>query len=152
MRWAQVLDCERRDGLVIVDTDPFKLPFVWTLLRTGLITEIEWTLQREVAQEGFAAGRYVLADLFVVADIDLATLRARRNADASRTRGNFERQAAVRQMDRRWYSAVDRLDPGRVTFGLPEGGLAPALLAKGQRHERTGRALFDRLMAELARL
>lgn len=46
-------------------------------------------MQRDVAREAFAAGRYALADVFLVADIDIATLRARRDADATRTRRNF---------------------------------------------------------------
>ena len=33
-RWKEVLAREARDGLVVVDTDPFKLLFVWTLFRT----------------------------------------------------------------------------------------------------------------------
>jgi hypothetical protein len=149
-RWEEVLARESRDGLVVVDTDPFKLHFVWTLLRTGQINEVEWTMQRDAARDAFAAGRYALADLFLVSDVDDATLRARREGDPSRTRRNFERHALLRDSLLRWYRAIDRLDPGRVVFGLPAAGITPDLLAKGKRATRSGLALFDRLMRELA--
>lgn len=151
-RWTDVLAREKRDGLVIVDTDPFKLHYVWTLLKTGQAPEIAWTLQRDAARDAFAAGRYALADVFLVSDVDDETLRARRESDPTRTRRNFERHARLRDSLLRWYSAIDRLEPGRVVFGLPEEGLAPALLAKGERRERSGSVLFDRLMRELEAL
>lgn len=151
-RWQEVLERETRDGLAVVDTDPFKLHFVWTLFRTEQITEIEWTMQRDVARDAFAAGRYALADVFLVSDVDDATLRARRDTDPARTRRNFERHIRLRDSLMRWYSAVDRLEPGRVVFGLPVAGITPDLLAKGKRTTRSGRQLFDRLMGELAAL
>jgi hypothetical protein len=149
-RWDEVLAREARDGLVVVDTDPFKLHFVWTLFRTGQVSEVEWTSQRDAARDAFASGRYALADVFLVSDVDDATLRARRDADPSRTRRNFERHVLLRDSLLRWYSAIDRLEPGRVVFGLPAGGIAPELIAKGKRTTRSGRELFDRLMKELA--
>ena len=151
-RWQDVLAREARDGLVVVDTDPFKLHFVWTLFKTGEVSEVEWTMQRDVARDAFGAGRYALADAFLVSDVDDATLRARREADKSRTRSNFERHILLRDALLRWYSAVDRLEPGRVVFGLPADGISPDLLAKGKRERRSGPELFDHLMNELASL
>jgi hypothetical protein len=151
-RWDEVLAREARDGLVVVDTDPFKLHYVWTLFRTGQIGELDWTMQRDAARNAFSSGRYALADAFLVSDIDAATLRARRESDPSRTRRDFERHVLLRDSLLRWYGAIDRLEPGRVVFGLPAGGLSPDLLAKGKRARRSGRELFDELMMELARL
>ena len=149
-RWEEVLAREARDGLVVVDTDPFKLHFVWTLFRTGQVSEVEWTMQRDAARDAFASGRYALADVFLVSDVDIDTLRARREADPSRTRRNFERHVLLRDTLLRWYGAIDRLEPGRVVFGLPAGGIAPELVAKGKRARRSGLELFDELMKELA--
>jgi len=150
-RWEEVLAREARDGLVVVDTDPFKLHFVWTLFRTGQVSEVEWTMQRDAARDAFATGRYALADLFLVSNVDDATLRTRRESDPSRTRRNFERHVLLRDSLLRWYSAIDRLEPGgRVVFGLPAAGITPDLLAKGKRARRSGPELFDRLMSELA--
>ena len=151
-RWEEVRSRESRDGLVVVDTDPFKLHFVWTLVRTGQVGELQWTTQRDAARGAFAAGRYALADVFLVSDIDDATLRARRDADPSRTRRNFERHVLLRDSLLRWYRAIDRLEPGRVVFGLPPDGVTPDLIAKGKRARRSGLELFDQLMAELAAL
>jgi hypothetical protein len=149
-RWEQVLAREARDGLVVVDTDPFKLHFVWTLFRTGQVSEVEWTMQRDAARDAFATGRYALADLFLVANLDDAALRARRENDPTRTRRNFERHVLLRDSLLRWYSAIDRLEPGRVVFGLPSDGITPDLIAKGKRANRSGLDLFDQLMSELA--
>jgi len=149
-RWEEVLAREARDGLVVVDTDPFKLHFVWTLFRTGQVGEVEWTMQRDAARDAFASGRYALADVFLVSDVDIDTLRARREADPSRTRRNFERHVLLRDTLLRWYGAIDRLEAGRVVFGLPAGGIAPELVAKGKRARRSGLELFDELMKELA--
>jgi hypothetical protein len=145
-RWREVLERERRDGLVIVDTDPFKLHFAWTLWPTGRATESSWLAQRDAAREAFAAGRYALADAFLVSDIDSATLRARRDADATRTRRNFETHVTLRDSLLRWYTVIDTLEPGRVRFGLPEGGVPPELMALGPRRLRSGAALFERLL------
>jgi hypothetical protein len=149
-RWEQVLAREARDGLVVVDTDPFKLHFVWTLLRSGQISEVEWTMQRDAARDAFASRRYALADVFLVSDVDDATLRARRDADPSRTRTNFERHVLLRDSLLRWYRAIDRLEPGRVVFGLPAEGITPELIARGKRARQSGLELFDELMKELA--
>jgi hypothetical protein len=149
-RWHSVLAQEARDGLVVVDTDPFKLHYVWTLFRSGQISEIEWVMQRDAARDAFGSGRYALADVILVSDVDVETLRARREADPSRTRRNFERHVVLRDALLRWYEAIDRLEPGRVVFGLPAGGLLPDLIAKGKRARRSGFELFDELMSELA--
>ena len=151
-RWEQVLEREMRDGLVVVDTDPFKLHFVWTLFKNGQVTEVEWAVQRDVARDAFAASRYALADVFLVSNVDDATLRARRENDLSRTRRNFERHVRLRDSLLRWYRAIDRLEPGRVVFGLPLDGITPGLLAKGKRATRSGPELFDHLMRELEAL
>jgi len=148
-RWEEVLRRERRDGLVVVDTDPFKLHFVWTLWQSAQTTELEWKMQRDGMRDAFAAERCGLADLVLVSDIDEATLRARRSADTTRTRGNFERHARLRESLLTWYRAVDRLEPGRVCFYLPDEGLTPQLIAKGSRKARSGADLFERLIAAL---
>jgi hypothetical protein len=148
-RWQKVLEREARDDLVVVDTDPFKLLYVWTLFRTGQVSETEWTMQRDLARDAFAAGRYGLADVFLVSDVDDATLRVRRDADPSRTRRNFERHVLLRDSLLRWYRAIDRLEPGRVFFGLPAKGLTADVLARGKRETRSGLGLFDNLMREI---
>ena len=148
-RWKLVLDRERRDGLVVVDVDPFKLHYVWTLWSTGQVPQREWDLQREASRAAFSAGDYALADLYLVSDVDEAGLRARRDADTTRMRRGFDRHVLLRESLLRWYRAIDALEPGRVRFELPEAGLTPDLLALGPRHVRSGSALFDALLNAL---
>jgi hypothetical protein len=148
-RWNEVLELERRNGLVVVDVDPFKLHYVWTKWRTGTATEAEWTLQRDAARDAFAAGRYCLADLFLVSDISIEELRRRRDADTTRTRRSFEVHVQLRDSLLAWYRAIDALEPGRVLFGLPDDGLPARILTLGPRAERSGAVLFDRLLSLL---
>jgi hypothetical protein len=148
-RWRQVLEREQRDGLVVVDVDPFKLHYVWTLWRTGQVPQLEWDLQREASRKAFSAGEYALADLYLVSDVDEATLRTRRDADTTRTRHGFERHVLLRESLLHWYRAIDELEPGRVRFGLPDSGLTPDLLKLGRRQLRSGADLFERLLARL---
>ena len=149
-RWREVLERERRDGLVVVDVDPFKLHYVWTLWRSGQASEREWDLQREMSRAAFNAGEYGLADLYLVSDVTAETLRARREADTTRERRGFERHVLLRDALLRWYRAIDELEPGRVRFGLPKAGLTPDLLAVGPRRVRSGAELFERLLARLS--
>jgi hypothetical protein len=149
-RWAQVLKREQRDGLVVVDVDPFKLHYVWTLWRTGQVPDLEWDLQREASRKAFSAGEYALSDLYLVSDVDETTLRARRDADTTRMRRGFERHVLLRDSLLRWYRAIDELEPGRVRFGLPEQGLTPELLTIGPRRVRSGAGLFDALLDVLS--
>src|SRR5882672_11372274 len=149
-RWAEVHAREERDGVVVVDTDPFKLHFTWSLYQIGYTTRRGWELMRDVAREAFVTGRYGLADLIYVSDVDEATLRARRDGDPTRTRRNFERHVKLRDSTLRWYSLIEAIEPGRVVFGLPESGIDPKLLALGPRRVRSGAELFDRLVAALA--
>jgi hypothetical protein len=148
-RWAEVREREQRDRLVVVDTDPFKLHFTWTLYKSGQTTRQAWELMRDVSREAFVAGRYGLADLMYVSDVDIATLHARRAGDPTRTRRNFERHVKLRDSLLRWYRVIDALEPGRVVFGLPKSGIDPKLLALGPRRDRSGTELFDRLVAAL---
>lgn len=150
-RWEAVLERERRDGLVVVDTDPFKLHFTWTLYQEGMATRRQWELERDTSRAAFAGGRYGLADLVFVAAIDEATLRRRRDADATRTRRNFDRHVRLRDALLTWYRAIDALEPGRVVFELPDTGLAEHHLALGKRTVRSGAVLFDRLLGRLER-
>jgi len=89
-------------------------------LAHGQVSDLEWDLQREASRKAFSAGEYALADLYLVSEIDETTLRARRNADTTRTRRGFERHVHLRDSLMHWYRAIDELESGRVRFGLPD--------------------------------
>lgn len=150
-RWHEVVERERRDGLVVVDTDPLKLHFTWSLYEVGYASRREWELARDVAREAVASSRYGLADLVFVSDVDETTLRVRRDGDATRTRRNFERHVRLRETTLRWYRAVAEIDARRVVFGLPDDGIRPEHLALGPRPDRYDLTLFDELVARLER-
>jgi hypothetical protein len=109
-----------------------------------------WPWERDVARDAFACGRFGPADLIYVSDVDDATLRARREGDATRARRCFARHVKLRDSLLDWYRSIDSLEPGFVVFGLPETGIADERLALGPRCERSGARLFDALVARLA--
>ena len=150
-RWHEVMEREQRDGLVVVDTDPLKLHFTWSLFEVGYASRREWELARDAARDAVASARYGFADLAFVSDADEATLRARRDADTTRSRRNFERHVRLRDTTLDWYRAIATLDPRRVVFGLPDDGIREEHLALGPRPDRYDVVLFDRLVATLER-
>jgi hypothetical protein len=91
-------------------------------------------------------GRLGLADAVLVGLPDVATLRSRRDEDPTRRRRNFATHVQLREPLRQWYAALDDLDPGRVVWDLPAGGV-PELPAP--RPGRTCPGLLDALIDAL---
>ena len=143
-RWARAEELEFRDGTAVCDTDPFKLHYSWCRWRVGDMRYWEWGYHRDAAGAAFASGDLGLADLVVYFDDEVEKLRARRRGDAGRRRHRFDLHLRLRAPLREWYAAVDRLDPGRVAWEGPDG-----VREGSPRAERTGVALFGRLLQEL---
>jgi len=98
-------------------------------------------------RELFAQERLGLADLILVEIPDPATLAARRQADTTRRRQNFDLHRQLAGPLRDWYQAVEQLDPTRVRWELPVTGIPGTTL--GPRHNRTGTDTFDTLISQL---
>jgi hypothetical protein len=148
-RWHEANRLESEMGLAVCDTDPFKLHYAWSLWRIGEIAENRWRLAASLAARAFEDASLGLADLFLIADASPTELRRRREADLhgiGRSRGKFELHLLLREALHDWYDAVERLDPGRVRLELPIDGRLPA---PEPRLPRSGRSLFDALLAEL---
>jgi hypothetical protein len=148
-RWNTACALSERFGWVACDTDPFKLHWPWTLWIAGLAPLDYWESSREFFRCAFADGRLGLPDLVFFADLDAETLHRHKAGDPARTRSRHEMHIRISPSLRRWYLAMARLDPSRVEFRLPVNGLESKHLRLGRRTERSGLALFDRLMAEL---
>lgn len=150
-RWQRAVAADVSGEVVVLDGDPFKLYYTWASWRVGHIIESEWSEAVEAARHLFVEGDYGLADLILYADPSLAELRRRRDSDATRTRRNFELHTSMRPFFRSWYESMAQIDPRRVVWEHPPGGLNGELLALGQRPERSGPHLFDSLLARLER-
>jgi hypothetical protein len=74
---------------------------------------------------------------------DIATLDARKHADHTRRRSNFEVNRKLGPALRDWYGTLDQLDPGRVEWPLPDR--AP----DAGRRDRYGLELFIEWMERL---
>jgi hypothetical protein len=146
-RWHAALQAERRGGLAVCDTDPLKLHYVWSLWRTGHASRRQWRAELTATRLLFARHRLGIADLILVTIPDPAVLAARRRADLSRRRRNFDLHVQLAGPLRDWYHAVEQLDPPRVRWELPAAGIpGPAL---GPRRHRTGTEALEALISQL---
>jgi hypothetical protein len=146
-RWDAASQAEQHAGTAVCDTDPFKLHYVWSLWQTGHASRRQWHAELTATRQLFAQHRLGIADLILVAIPDPATLAARRRADPTRRRRNFNLHAKLAGPLHDWYHAVERLDPSRVRWELPSTGIPGTTLRT--RHDRTGTDAFDRLISQL---
>ena len=146
-RWHAAEQAERHTGTAVCDTDPFKLHYVWCLWRTGHATHRQWQAELTATRQLFAQHRLGIADLILIEIPDPATLAARRQADHTRRRRNFDLHAQLADPLRDWYHAVGQLDPTRVCWELPATGI-PSIITRPA-PDRTGTDVFDTLISLL---
>jgi len=144
-RWRAALALEQASSWVICDTDPLKLHYIWCLWQIGKARKQDWQLQLAATRDTFAQGRIGFADAYVVGQIDPALARQQALADLTRRRSKFELHVRLQPALLKWYSALDRVLPGRVQFGFPE-----ARPSVENQNERYSLQAFDRLIALLA--
>lgn len=144
-RWQAAREMDERTGLAVCDTDPLKLHYSYGLWRIGALAREHWLFERDLTREAVAEGRLGLADLYLVSRIGPDAARARRDADPSRTRRNFELHSRLGPPLIEWYGAVEAVLPERVIWTLPEGGV-PAARPRGKGHDLL---LFDALIDRL---
>ena len=145
-RWEAARRLEARADLAVCDTDPVKLHYAWCQWRVGDGTREDFDRAAACTRAQFADGRLGLADLVIVMDPDLDTLRRQREEDRTRSRGGFERHVRLKESLRRWYMAVERLESGHVLWWAP-GSLDE--IPHRTRQVRSGAELFDRLLRSL---
>lgn len=148
-RWRQAVAHDGHGELVVLDGDPSKLYFSWALRQEGALSEGEWQQAIETVRTQFATGDLGLADLVLYSDPGEHELRRRKASDRTRSRRNFERNTALRSHFHRWYQSLSALDPARVIWEHPAGGLTDAHLALGSRPSRSDPELLDRLLEGL---
>ena len=144
-RWRLARDMERRTGLAVCDTDPFKLHYSYGLWRIGALAGEHWRFERDLNRAAFAEGRLGFADLYLVSPIGADAARAQRDADPHRRRRNFDLHVRLGPALIDWYGAIETILPGRVVWELPEDGV-PAAAARDKAGDLV---LFDALMARL---
>ena len=147
-RWHAAVLAEQRSGTAVCDTDPLKLHYAWSLWQTGHASRCLWQAELSATRRLFAEHHLGVADLILVEIPDPAALAARRQADLTRRRRNFELHAQLAAPLRDWYRAVEQLEPCRVRWELPAAGV-PATTTLGPRHDRTGTDIFDTLISQL---
>jgi hypothetical protein len=146
-RWHAASQAERHTGTAVCDTDPLKLHYIWSLWQTGHASRRQWHAELTATRQLFAQHRLGIADLILIEIPDPATLAARRRADPTRRRRNFDLHAQLAGPLRDWYHAVEQLDPSRVRWELPPTGIPGNPLRP--RHDRTGADAFDSLISQL---
>ena len=146
-RWAEAVELERSTGVAVCDSDPLKLHYSWCLAVVGAEPWDRFQLELQRCRVAFAAGSLGLADLVVVSTASDEDLWRRKEADPSRRRRSFDLHVQLREPLLAWYTALERLSPGRVLWTLPEDDTV--LTTARPRPTRTDPALLDALVDQL---
>jgi hypothetical protein len=146
-RWHAARQAEQATGIAVCDTDPLKLHYIWSLWRTGHASTGQWHAELSATRQLFARHDLGIADLILVEIPDPATLTARRRADTTRQRRNFDLHRQLAGPLRDWYHAIEQLDPTRVHWELPTG--LPDTNTLGPRDNNTGTDTLDALIDQL---
>lgn len=146
-RWAQALELETEVEIAVCDSDPLKLHYSWCLAAVGAAPVDRFAAEAQRSRTAFESGRLGLADVVVLLAPEEQALRRQKLADATRRRRSFELHARLREPLLAWYSAVERVDPGRVFRDSPADF---ALLTEvAPRVNRSDPKLFDAVLAHL---
>lgn len=73
-RWSLASELARQTGLAVCDTDPLKLHFHWSLWRIGVLPDIHWRLEAELAREAVRTGDSALRT-FIWSRLSIPRLR-----------------------------------------------------------------------------
>jgi len=122
-RWAEAEELEQADGVAFCDSDPIKLHHVWGMAALGLAPRAPFDRELAVVRVAVQTGRLGFADAVLVGLPEVAELQRRRDADTTRRRRNFATLVQLREPLRQWYETLDKLDPGRVFWELPDTGV-----------------------------
>lgn len=145
-RWQAALATEAMSSWALCDSDPLKLHYIWSLWQIGEASEHDWRLELAATRETVAQRRIGFADCYIVGSIDPQLARERANADTTRRRRNFELHVRLQTALLNWYSAIEKVLPGRVQFGFPSE--MPALKSLDGRYALEA---FDQMIASLPR-
>jgi DNA polymerase III delta prime subunit len=111
-RWQRALSASAEAPLVVLDTDPWK--GVWY---NWLHADEGWPqidIVEPLLDTGLVNGRLGLPDLYLILETDVASLRARKVGDPTRTRRNHERHVARLPDFTRYVDALQAVMPLRV--------------------------------------
>jgi hypothetical protein len=144
-RWFAACAIERSKGLAVCDTDPLKLHYIWSLWQIGVAPERYWHEERIATRLAIADGRLGFADIYLVKRIDPQLARQQRDADATRSRRNFDLHVKLHHPLMAWYRAMERVLPGAVTWNLPDSGLA-GLSGRSDAANGSPIDIFDQMM------
>ena len=125
-RWQAALAIERTHGLVVCDSDPLQLHYIWSLWQHNHASPDSWQHELEIHRKLFTQEELGLADLYLVSLPGYETLRLRKSDDPTRTRRSFELHASLSPRLRQWYTAVENLDRAVVVDnqGLMDVGVS----------------------------
>ena len=142
-RWTAALAAEATHGYAVCDTDPLKLHYRYCCARVGAESWDSFRIGVAKYRRAIAGQQLGIADVILCNVPDADILRQRKDADVSRARRNFDRHRQLAEPLRDWYTALDRIDPGRVAWGYPDD-LPPVAT-----RDRYDIDLFDKWMAAL---
>lgn len=145
-RWAKAVSMEPENPVVLCDGDPVKLHYSWSLAWVGAGSATRFEQELSCVRAAVETGRLGFADLVIVSIPPYEVLLRQKLADHTRTRRSFDLHATLAAPLREWYQAVERADPTRVRWSLPDEDVQ---LPETGRVERSSPALLERVLEHL---
>lgn len=115
-RWKLLCDVEHQFGRAYADTDPLKLYYNFALALHGTRSRAQLAMTFELCRHAMKTEQLGFADRVVFLRATSATLRSRKQQDASRQRRRFDLHVELIDAFAHYYMLLEQIRPGTVTF------------------------------------
>lgn len=129
-RWKLLCDVEHLFGSAYADTDPLKLYYNFALALHGTRSRAQLEMTFELCRHAIKTEQLGFADRVVFLRATAATLRSRKQQDASRQRRRFDLHMELIDAFAHYYMLLEQVRPGTVMFyDTDQGGSTPPILS-----------------------
>jgi|SRR5215213_812250 len=115
-RWKLLCDVEHQFGSAYADTDPLKLYYQFALALHGTRSRAQLRTTFDYCRRALETEQLGFADIIVFLRASPATLRSRKQQDASRQRRRFDLHVELIDAFAHYYALLEQIRPGTVTF------------------------------------
>jgi hypothetical protein len=115
-RWKLLCDVEHQFGSAYADTDPLKLYYQFALALHGTRSRAQLQTTFDYCRHALETEQLGFADTVVFLRASPATLRSRKQQDASRQRRRFDLHVELIDAFAHYYALLEQIRPGTVTF------------------------------------
>ena len=129
-RWKLLCDVEHHFGSAYADTDPLKLYYNFALALHGTRSRALLEMTFEGCRHAMQTEQLGFADRVMFLQATAATLRSRKQQDASRQRRRFDLHVELIDAFAHYYMLLEQVRPGTVRFyDTDQGDSTPSILS-----------------------